>query len=61
VSETTPLTDHPGVARVRTALADAALAGHDVVWAAAGHPRTVFPTTFEELARITGGRSAEVA
>jgi prolyl-tRNA editing enzyme YbaK/EbsC (Cys-tRNA(Pro) deacylase) len=42
-------------------LVDAALAEHEVVWAAAGHPRTVFPTSFEELVRITGGRSAEVA
>jgi prolyl-tRNA editing enzyme YbaK/EbsC (Cys-tRNA(Pro) deacylase) len=49
---------HP--TQVRT-LVDVALADHDVVWAAAGHPRTVFPTTFEELVRITGGTPAEVA
>ena len=48
---------HP--APVRT-LVDVALAEHDVVWAAAGHPRTVFPTTYAELLRITGGRAAEV-
>src|SRR4051812_34873360 len=42
-------------------LVDVDLARHDEVWAAAGHARTVFPTTFEELVRITGGRSAEVA
>lgn len=42
-------------------LIDVALAGHEQVWAAAGHPRTVFPTTFDELVRITGGRPAEVA
>jgi prolyl-tRNA editing enzyme YbaK/EbsC (Cys-tRNA(Pro) deacylase) len=42
-------------------LVDVDLARHDQVWAAAGHARTVFPTTFDELVRITGGRSAEVA
>ncbi len=42
-------------------LVDVDLARHDQVWAAAGHARTVFPTTFDELLRITGGRSAEVA
>jgi len=26
------------------------------VWAAGGTPHTVFPTTFEELVRVTGGR-----
>ncbi len=42
-------------------LVDVALADHDQVWAAAGHARTVFPTTFHELVRITGGTPAEVA
>jgi prolyl-tRNA editing enzyme YbaK/EbsC (Cys-tRNA(Pro) deacylase) len=42
-------------------LVDDALAQHDRVWAAAGHPRTVFPTSFDELVRITGGRPATVA
>lgn len=42
-------------------LVDEALAEHDEVWAAAGHPRTVFRTTFAELVRITGGRPATVA
>ena len=45
---------------IRT-LVDVDLAEHDVVWAAAGHPRTVFPTTYDELVRITGGTPAEVA
>lgn len=44
---------------VRT-LVDRALAGHDEVWAAAGHARTVFPTGFAELVRITGGTPVEV-
>ncbi|GAA1786237.1 YbaK/EbsC family protein [Agromyces lapidis] len=43
---------HP--APVRT-IVDTELAGHPVVWAAAGHAKTVFPTTFDELVRITGG------
>ncbi|WP_210418404.1 YbaK/EbsC family protein [Agromyces intestinalis] len=43
---------HP--APVRTII-DTMLAEHDVVWAAAGHAKTVFPTTFDELVRITGG------
>ncbi len=42
-------------------LVDVALADHEVVWAAAGHPRTVFATTFDELLRITGGTPANVA
>jgi prolyl-tRNA editing enzyme YbaK/EbsC (Cys-tRNA(Pro) deacylase) len=42
-------------------LVDVALAQHEQVWAAAGHARTVFPTTFDELLRITGGTAAEVA
>lgn len=45
---------------VRT-FVDVALARYDTVWAAAGHPHTVFPTTYEELMRITGGQSLEVA
>jgi prolyl-tRNA editing enzyme YbaK/EbsC (Cys-tRNA(Pro) deacylase) len=48
---------HP--APIRT-LVDAWLAKYDVVWAAAGHPHTVFPTSFDELLKITGGTSAEV-
>jgi prolyl-tRNA editing enzyme YbaK/EbsC (Cys-tRNA(Pro) deacylase) len=48
---------HP--APIRT-LVDVWLAKYDVVWAAAGHPHTVFPTSFDELMRITGGTSAEV-
>jgi prolyl-tRNA editing enzyme YbaK/EbsC (Cys-tRNA(Pro) deacylase) len=33
---------------------DQALNDYDVVWAAAGHPHSVYPTSFEELARVTG-------
>ncbi|MHA6667716.1 YbaK/EbsC family protein [Homoserinimonas sp. A447] len=48
---------HP--APLRT-LVDVALADHPVVWAAAGHAHTVFPTTFEELLRVTGGEATAV-
>ncbi len=46
--------------QIRT-LVDRWLQRHDVVWAAAGHPHTVFPTSFAELIRITGGAPADVA
>ena len=42
-------------------LVDADLARLGEVWAAAGHPRTVFPTSHDELVRPTGGTSAVVA
>ncbi|TDE47478.1 YbaK/EbsC family protein [Nonomuraea mesophila] len=41
-------------------LVDTWLSKHEVVWAAGGHPLTVFPTTFDELVRITGGTPADV-
>ena len=41
-------------------LVDTWLEKFDVVWAAAGHPHTVFPTSHAELLRITGGTSAAV-
>src|SRR6516165_4061413 len=44
---------------VRT-LVDNALAQYDVVWAAGGHVHTVFPTSFDELLRMTGGMPADV-
>ena len=44
---------------IRTLL-DVALADHDEVWAAAGHPHTVFRTTYAELARLTGATPAQV-
>ena len=34
---------------------DAQLADFDELWAAAGHAHAVFPLTFDELVRITGG------
>ena len=41
-------------------LIDMALNDYNVVWAAAGHPHAVFPTTFAELERATGARSEVV-
>ena len=32
-----------------------------MVWAAAGHAHTVFPTSFAELVRITSGTPAAVS
>src|SRR3954453_12492744 len=41
-------------------LVDVELARYEQVWAAAGHPSAVFPTTHEELLRLTEGTAAEV-
>jgi prolyl-tRNA editing enzyme YbaK/EbsC (Cys-tRNA(Pro) deacylase) len=41
-------------------LVDVWLARYDTVWAAGGHPHTVFPTSYDELVRLTGGSPAEV-
>jgi prolyl-tRNA editing enzyme YbaK/EbsC (Cys-tRNA(Pro) deacylase) len=40
---------------------DEDLLAHDVVWAAAGTPRSVFPLAPAELVQRTGGRVARVA
>ena len=39
---------------------DTALAGFETIWAAAGHAHTVFPTTFDELVRVTAGTATPV-
>jgi prolyl-tRNA editing enzyme YbaK/EbsC (Cys-tRNA(Pro) deacylase) len=44
-----------------TIIIDEALNDYDVVWAAAGHPHAVFPTTYSELAKITKAQSMSVA
>lgn len=41
-------------------LVDTALADFDEVWAAAGHPHSVFPTTYAELLTMTGGQPADI-
>lgn len=49
---------HP--APLRTVV-DTALADYPQVWAAGGIPHAVFPTTYDELLRLTGGHPADVA
>ncbi len=49
---------HP--APIRTVV-DRALAQYERIWAAAGHPNTVFPTTYDELVRLTRGTELDVA
>ena len=39
-----------------TILIDEALNDYEVVWAAAGHPHSVYPTTFAELVVATGAK-----
>ena len=39
-----------------TILIDQALNDYDVVWAAAGHPHAVYPTSFAELLAITSAK-----
>lgn len=41
-------------------LIDEALNEYDVVWAAAGHPHAVFPTSFSELKNATQAKPARV-
>lgn len=48
---------HP--APVRT-FVDRWLERHETVWAAAGHPHAVFPTTYAELLKITGAEPIDV-
>jgi prolyl-tRNA editing enzyme YbaK/EbsC (Cys-tRNA(Pro) deacylase) len=49
---------HADVARI---LVEKSLAAHGELWAAAGHPHTVFRLTYDELVRFTGGTPVEVA
>jgi prolyl-tRNA editing enzyme YbaK/EbsC (Cys-tRNA(Pro) deacylase) len=48
---------HP--APLRT-LVDRTLEAFDEVWAAGGIPHAVYPTTFAELVKVTGGEPADV-
>jgi prolyl-tRNA editing enzyme YbaK/EbsC (Cys-tRNA(Pro) deacylase) len=41
-------------------LIDVALNEYDVTWAAAGHPHSVYPTSFAELSRVTGATAVVV-
>ena len=40
---------------------DRSLAAYDAIWAAAGHPHTVFRLTYAQLLAITGGAAVDVA
>ena len=42
-------------------LVDQHLATYEVLWAAAGTPHSVFPTSYDELVRITAGEPADIA
>ena len=50
-----------GHARALETLVDAHLLTLDGLWAAAGHPNSLFELTPDELIRMTSGRIAEVA
>ena len=41
-------------------LIDEALNDYQVIWAAAGHPHAVFPTTYSDLLKYTGARAMVV-
>ena len=41
-------------------IVDLALADFDELWAAGGIPQAVFPLTYDELLRLTGGAEADV-
>ncbi len=40
-------------------LVDVSLSRYDTIWAAAGHPRAVFATTYDEILRVTGAQAIE--
>ena len=50
-------TGHPSAL---TTVVDEDLAHFDEIWVAGGTPHTVFPLTFDELVRLTGGTVAKV-
>ena len=43
-----------------TTIVDEDLAGYSEIWAAGGTPHTVFPLTYDELVRLTGGTVVKV-
>ena len=46
---------------LQRAYVEKSLAAYGELWAAAGHPHTVFRLTYDQLVRITGGAEAELA
>ena len=51
----------PPVGHGLRALVEKSLAAHRELWAAAGHPHTVFRLTYPDLLRITGGAQVDLA
>ena len=43
-----------------TIIIDEALKDYEEIWAAAGHPHTVFPTTYSELQKVTNAQPMKV-
>ena len=43
-----------------TIIIDVALNDYEIIWAAAGHPHTVFPTTYKELLEKTSASAMKV-
>ncbi len=41
-------------------LIDEALNDYQIIWAAAGHPHAVFPTSYQELLQASGAKAARV-
>ena len=48
------------ISKPEITLIDEALNDYDVVWAAAGHPHAVYPTSFSELLECTGAKPMAV-
>jgi prolyl-tRNA editing enzyme YbaK/EbsC (Cys-tRNA(Pro) deacylase) len=46
---------------VKQVFVERTLSGYRELWAAAGHPHTVFRLSYPELVRITGGTQAELS
>ena len=44
------------ISKPEITLIDQALNDYDIVWAAAGHPHAVYPTTYDELIQCTGAQ-----
>ena len=44
------------ISKPEVILIDEALSDYDIVWAAAGHPHAVYPTTYYELIQCTGAQ-----
>lgn len=51
----------PPVAQAGWKFVDAGLTRYAALWAAGGHPHTVFRLTYPELLRLTGGTPVDVA